>query len=87
VKVARCVGIPDDSLGERIVACVVQAEGARVSPEQLRAFAAARLASYKLPRQYLFLAESDLQLTGSAKIKPAELRALALRKLAEAATP
>jgi fatty-acyl-CoA synthase len=56
-----------------------------VFPEQLRAFAAARLASYKLPRQFLFLAENDLQLTGSAKIKPAELRALALRKLAEAA--
>ena len=85
VKVARCVGIPDAALGERIVACVVQAEGAKVFPEQLRAFAAARLASYKLPRQFLFLAENDLQLTGSAKIKPAELRALALRKLAEAA--
>jgi fatty-acyl-CoA synthase len=87
VKVARCVGIPDDALGERIVACVVPAENAKVLPEQLRAFAATKLASYKLPRQFLFLAESDLQLTGSAKIKPAELRALALRKLAEAATP
>jgi fatty-acyl-CoA synthase len=84
VKVARCVGIPDDALGERIIACVVPAENAKVVPEQLRAFAAARLASYKLPRQFLFLAESDLQMTGSAKIKPAELRALALRKLAEA---
>jgi acyl-CoA synthetase (AMP-forming)/AMP-acid ligase II len=85
VKVARCVGIPDEALGERIVACVVCAENANVSPEQLRAFATTRLASYKLPRQFLFLAESDLQLTGSAKIKPAELRALAQRKLADAA--
>jgi len=85
VKFARCVGIPDDALGERIVACVVPAEYAKLLPEQLRAFAATKLASYKLPRQFLFLAESDLQLTGSAKIKPAELRALALRKLAEAA--
>jgi fatty-acyl-CoA synthase len=87
VKVARCVGIPDEALGERIVACVVQADGANVVPEQLRAFAATRLASYKLPRQFLFLAEKELQLTGSAKIKPAELRALALRKLAEAVAP
>jgi fatty-acyl-CoA synthase len=63
----------------------VQAEGAKVIPEHLRAFAATKLASYKLPRQFLFLAESDLQMTGSAKTKPAELRALALRKLAEAA--
>jgi fatty-acyl-CoA synthase len=84
VKVARCVGVPDDALGERIVACIVPADHATVSAEQLRAFAATRLASYKLPRQFLFLAESELQLTGSAKIKPAELRALALRKLAEA---
>jgi fatty-acyl-CoA synthase len=83
VKVARCVGIPDDALGEKIVACIVPAENAKVSAGELRAFAAAKLASYKLPREFLFLAEDELQLTGSAKIKPAELRALALRKLAQ----
>jgi acyl-CoA synthetase (AMP-forming)/AMP-acid ligase II len=88
VKVARCVGVPDDALGEKIVACIVPAENSNVLPERLRAFAATKLASYKLPRQFLFLAEGELQLTGSAKIKPAELRALALRKLADTdATP
>jgi acyl-CoA synthetase (AMP-forming)/AMP-acid ligase II len=87
VKLARCVGVPDDALGERIVACVVPAENAEVLPERLRAFAATKLASYKLPRQFLFLAESELQQTASAKIKPAELRDLALRKLAETTAP
>ena len=43
-----------------------------------------RLASYKLPRKVLFVTDAELDLTGTAKIKPAEARALAVRKLADA---
>lgn len=84
VRIARCVGVPDDALGERIVACIVRAEGSFVSAQEVRAHARVHLASYKVPRDVLFLEGSDLELTGSSKIKPAELRALATRKLASA---
>ena len=39
-------------------------------------FAAGRLSSYKVPRRVIFLAESDLSLTGSNKVKTAALREL-----------
>ena len=81
VRIARCVGVPDDALGERVVACIVRAEGSSVSAEEVRAHARAHLASYKVPRDVLFLEGSELELTGSSKTKPAELRALAVRKL------
>ncbi len=48
----------------------------------MRDFARQKLASYKVPRRVLFCAEEDLQLTGSAKIRTADLRQLAMRKLA-----
>lgn len=46
-------------------------------------FLKARLASHKVPRKVLFVTEEELNLTDTAKIKPAEARALAARKLAE----
>jgi fatty acid CoA ligase FadD36 len=48
VREAAVVGVPDDDLGERIVAYVV-ADGAR--PEELIDFVATRLAAHKRPRQ------------------------------------
>ena len=52
----------------------------------MRIFAGQKLASYKVPRRVLFLGESDLPLTGSAKVKTSDLRNLAARTLqAEAA--
>jgi acyl-CoA synthetase (AMP-forming)/AMP-acid ligase II len=82
VKIARCVGIPDDSLGELVVGCIVPAEGVVLNAEGIRAFARSRLASYKVPRRIVFFQETELQLTGSAKVKPAQLRARALHKIA-----
>jgi hypothetical protein len=45
------------------------------------------LASYKVPRRVLFFTESDMQLTGSSKVKTSDLRKLASDRLeTEAAT-
>ena len=85
LKVARCVGVPDDDLGEMVVACVVPAEGETPTAEDIRAFARQRLASYKVPRRIVFLAESELQLTGTAKVKHGELLRIARERLAAAA--
>ena len=56
---------------EIVVACVVAEGGAAVDEAQVRAFVSKRLSSYKVPRRVLFLAESDLTLTGSSKVKTA----------------
>ncbi|WP_040800748.1 class I adenylate-forming enzyme family protein [Nocardia higoensis] len=81
VKVGRTVGVPHDTLGESVVACVIPHSGADLDPDTVRAFLRERLAAYKVPRHVLFFTEDDLALTGSAKIKSADLRRLATERL------
>lgn len=50
VRSSCVIGLPDDDLGERVHA-IVQADG-DVSPEELRAWVAERLAPYKVPRGF-----------------------------------
>lgn len=81
VKVTKTVGVPDELLGELVVTCIVPVDGATLGEDQVRAFAKEKLASYKVPRRVLFFEESELELTGSAKIKATELKALAAQRL------
>jgi len=81
VKVAQTVGVPHESLGELVVACIVLHEGAQLCEEDVRSFAKVQLASFKVPRRVLFFREDELATTGSAKIKTADLRAMARARL------
>lgn len=82
VKAAGVVGVPHETLGEMVVACIVPVEGSALDEATIIAFARERLASYKVPRRALFLRDDELALTGSAKIKPHALRKLAIERLA-----
>jgi acyl-CoA synthetase (AMP-forming)/AMP-acid ligase II len=84
VKIAATVGVPHDTLGEMVVACIVPAEGAELDERSVRAVAAQRLSSYKVPRRVLFVEEAELTLTGSNKVKKGPLRELVIRRLTEA---
>jgi O-succinylbenzoic acid--CoA ligase len=63
---------PDDEWGEIVVAKVVAREGAALAPEPLRAFCAARLARYKVPKSIELVA--TLPRTGSGKLLRRRLR-------------
>jgi acyl-CoA synthetase (AMP-forming)/AMP-acid ligase II len=82
VKLSQTVGIPDDLLGELVVSCVLPHAGAKLDEATIKAFARKHLASFKVPRRVLFLADNDFVQTASAKVKTAELRKLASEKLA-----
>ena len=82
VKVTKTIGVPDELLGELVVACIVPQDGAVLTEDGVRNFAKQALASYKLPRRVLFFTEDELELTGSAKVKSSELKALAAKRLA-----
>ena len=83
VKIAATVGVPHDTLGEMVVACIVPEVGVTLDESNVRAFVSKRLSSYKVPRRVLFMQESDLAMTGSNKVKLAPLRELAARRLTE----
>lgn len=82
VKLCQTVGVPHDTLGELVVTAVVLHESAEVSESEVQAFAKQTLASYKVPRRVLFFAEDDLALTGTNKIKTADLKKLVGERLA-----
>lgn len=81
VKVTRTVGLPHETLGEVVVACIVPHADANLDAEGIRAFVKQQLASYKVPREVLFFDEEEITLTGSAKIKTSDIKALAARRL------
>ena len=81
VKVTQTVGYPDDLLGEVVVTCIVPQDGATLDEAEVRAFAREKLSSYKVPRVVLFFSGDEVELTGSAKVKTADLRKLVAEKL------
>lgn len=81
VKVTQTVGVPHDTLGEVVVACVVPHDGADLDTGTVLAYLREHLAAYKVPRHLLLFRTDEIALTGSAKIKSADLRVLAAQRL------
>lgn len=80
IKAVKTVGLPHETLGEIVVSCVVLHQGYERRPEDIQAYARTQLASYKVPRQILFFDETEIVLTGTNKIKTAEMRELAMAR-------
>ncbi len=64
VEQAVVFGIPDPELGEAVGAAVILVEGMELSQQELRRFAALRLASFKVPSYVVFLDEIPKGPTG-----------------------
>ena len=56
--------VPHAKLGEDVAACIVLADGATADELSIRAFAAQRLADFKVPRTVVFVAEIPQGATG-----------------------
>ncbi|GAA4706258.1 long-chain fatty acid--CoA ligase [Pseudonocardia yuanmonensis] len=72
VREAAVVGVPDEYRGETVKAFVSLRAGKEVTAEELIAFAKARMAAYKYPRQVEFL--DEIPKTVSGKLLRRELR-------------
>lgn len=79
VREAAAIGVPHRVLGEDVAAFVVPRAGARVDPDELRAFVAERLADYKTPRR-IFVAD-ELPRNALGKVLKRDLRARAKQLL------
>ncbi|MDP7639927.1 MAG: AMP-binding protein, partial [Candidatus Hydrogenedentes bacterium] len=67
VNKVQIVGVPDRRMSEIPVAFVVLESGKQAQAEDLAAFAKGKMASFKLPRHYLFVDEYPM--TSSGKVK------------------
>jgi acyl-CoA synthetase (AMP-forming)/AMP-acid ligase II len=61
------VGVPDDRLGEKLVAAIAAQPGVTIDLTELDAHVRARLADYKAPRDYVVQGE-PFERTANAKI-------------------
>ncbi|QIG80729.1 class I adenylate-forming enzyme family protein [Stakelama tenebrarum] len=82
IRRAQTVGVPDDLLGEKVVACIVAQDGAALDSDAIVAFLKERLASFKVPREILFFDDAEMEVTGSGKVKFTVLREMAVKRLA-----
>ncbi|MBM3542768.1 MAG: AMP-binding protein, partial [Alphaproteobacteria bacterium] len=64
VAQAVTFAMPHAKLGEEVAAALVLKEGANATEQDIRAFAAGRLADFKVPRKVVFLAEIPKGATG-----------------------
>jgi acyl-CoA synthetase (AMP-forming)/AMP-acid ligase II len=93
VRQAVTFAIPHPSLGEDVAAAVVLGDGQTVSARELRQTAAASLASFKVPRQIVFVQEipkgatGKIQRVGLAEILKTELEAFTRQEAAGITSP
>ena len=77
VAMGVVVGIPDSSLGEKVVAVVVlkdpkNASAARLDLAELKEFCSGKLAPYKVPKEIVI--KESLPMSGAGKILKHEIR-------------
>lgn len=81
-KVRECqlVGVPDERLGEKTVACIIpKRAGDRVTREEIYEFMKAKTARFKIPDGVITL--EDFPRTASGKVQKFKLRELAVERL------
>jgi long-chain acyl-CoA synthetase len=73
-EVAECavVGLPDKEWGERVAAFIVPKPGQRIIADELKTFLKARLSPFKVPKEYIAVAE--LPKSPAGKILKREVR-------------
>lgn len=81
VHSAYVLGLPDAERGQLLVAAVVPRDGSAPRADSLRAALKARLSSYKVPREYVFLAREEVPLLHSNKVARRELQRMVAARL------
>jgi fatty-acyl-CoA synthase len=80
VRDAQVIGVPDDKYGEELMAWIVLRPGAStVTADDIRTFAADKLARQKIPRYVRTIDEFPMTVTG--KVRKVELREMAVEEL------
>jgi fatty-acyl-CoA synthase len=75
----QVIGIPDERLGEEIMAWVVLRPGAAITAEDLAAHCHGRIARFKTPRHWKLVDEFPMTVTG--KVQKFRMREIAVAEL------
>jgi len=79
---AQVIGVPDDRMGEELMAWIILREGAALlTADSLRRFAEGRLAHFKIPRYVRVVDAFPMTVTG--KVRKVEMREVSQRLITE----
>jgi long-chain acyl-CoA synthetase len=80
-RVAECavIGAPDKDWGERVVAYIIPKTDVSITADSLKTFLKARLAPYKVPKEYVFTTEFPKSTAG--KVLKREIKRQHLEKI------
>lgn len=79
IKEAVVFGVPDREYGERLVAMVVPKEGVVLEASVLRQRLKARLAPFKVPKEFFFV--NEIPRTSAGKVQKKQLKEMVIRDL------
>ena len=89
VASVQVIGVPDERMGEELMAWVVLRKGAEVTADDLRTFCRERVAHFKVPRYVKFTTEFPMTVTGKVqkfKMREEAIEELGLQSAASIAT-
>ena len=79
---AQVIGVPDERMGEELMAWIKLRPGAELTAEDVRTFCRERLAHFKVPRFVKFVEDFPVTVTG--KVQKFRMREIAIAELASA---
>jgi fatty-acyl-CoA synthase len=85
----QVVGVPDERYGEELCAWVRLREGQAVTGDELREWCRGRIATFKIPRHWMFVDEFPMTVTGKVqkfKMREVSVAELGLQAAADAPT-
>jgi acyl-CoA synthetase (AMP-forming)/AMP-acid ligase II len=74
VKDVAVIGVPHEKWGEQVTAVIVLHEGHTASPEEITSFCRGKIASYKVPKNIIFITDEEMPRSGAGKILHRVLR-------------
>lgn len=78
VKDVQVIGVPDEQLGEEIMACVIPKEGVELTEDEIKAYVRDHMAKHKVPRYVDIVSEFPMNAAG--KILKYKMREAAVEK-------
>jgi fatty-acyl-CoA synthase len=79
VASAQVIGVPDERMGEELMAWIVLRDGAQATEDEIRDYCRQHLAHFKVPRYVKFVEEFPLTVTG--KVQKFRMREMAVEEL------
>ena len=64
VKDVQVIGIPDDQMGEEVMACVILKEGESMTADEMKDFVRTHMAKHKVPKYIDFVSEFPMNVAG-----------------------